>query len=152
MEQLEHPVERGQRRAQLVRRGRDERPARLLLLLQALLHLVEGPGQVAHLVAAAVGGHGDRRPVGGELERRVAQAAQAADDRGRQRDAEQERQGQPGQRGVQERRADGGHGGVHGVQRLAHDQDPVLGSAARTDVVKGRAARAYCVSPIVPML
>ena len=75
-----------------MRGGRDERPAGLLLLLEALLHLGERAAQVAHLVAATVGGHLDRRAVCRELERGVAQPAQAPDDRGRQRDPEQQRE------------------------------------------------------------
>ena len=58
--------------------------------------------------------------------RRLAQPAQAADDRGRQRDAEDQRQREAGQRGVQERSAHGGHGVAEGVERFAHDQHPVV--------------------------
>ena len=48
-------LQRRQRRAQLVRRGRDERAPRLLLLAQVLLHRRERAAEVADLVAAAVG-------------------------------------------------------------------------------------------------
>ena len=83
-----------------MRRGRDEGPARLLLVLKLLLHLVKGPGQVADLVPAALGGHLHGRTLRGELKRRLAESAQAPDDRARQRDAEDERQSEPGQGGV----------------------------------------------------
>ena len=62
VEQLEHPVERRQRRAQLVRGGGDERAARLLLLLKLLLHQRERAREVADLVAGAIDRHLDGGP------------------------------------------------------------------------------------------
>ena len=53
-QQLEHAVERGQRRAQLVRGRRHERAPRLLLLAQPALHDRERARQVAHLVARPI--------------------------------------------------------------------------------------------------
>ena len=56
LEQLERPLQRRERRPQLVRGGRDERAPRRLLAAQRLLHRRERPGEVADLVAAAVVG------------------------------------------------------------------------------------------------
>ena len=57
VEQLHRALQHRQRRAQLVRGGRDERAPRRLLAAQLLLHAAERAGEVADLVAAAV----DRR-------------------------------------------------------------------------------------------
>ena len=93
LEQLQHPVERGQRRAQLVRGGRHERAAGRLLAAQPRLHARERARQLADLVAgcdppAAARSTGPRRSssrVG------FAQPLQAAQQRGGEADPEQQR-------------------------------------------------------------
>jgi hypothetical protein len=58
LEQLHRALQHRQRRAQLVRRGRDERPPGGLLAAQLLLHAGQRAGEVADLVAALVVRHG----------------------------------------------------------------------------------------------
>ena len=78
VEQLEHPLEQGQRRAQLVRRGGDERAPRLLLAAQRRVHRRQRAGEVADLVAGVV----DRRRRGEAArlvsDRRLAQPLEPA--------------------------------------------------------------------------
>ncbi len=100
LEQLHRALEHRQRGAQLVRGGGHERAAGVLLPRQLLLHAPERAGEVADLVAALV-----------VLERRVgdallgdphhggAQAAEAAQQRARQRDGERDRDEQPDRAG-----------------------------------------------------
>ena len=52
LEQLEEPAEREDRRAQLVRRGRDEALARGVELGELALHVVERDRELAELVVA----------------------------------------------------------------------------------------------------
>ena len=67
-QQVEHELQRGDRRAQLVRGGSDERAPRLLLLAQPRLHVGERAAEVADLVAAGLGLElGDRADVGDAL-------------------------------------------------------------------------------------
>ena len=103
-EQLEHPVERGERGAQLVRGGGDERAARLLLDAQLLLHGMQRAGEVADLVGGVVDGHDHRRVARG-IDRRLAQPPQPPHQPRRQRDAEQQRERERGERGIEERAA-----------------------------------------------
>ena len=126
VEQLEHPLQRGQRRAQLVRGGRDERAASLLLLAQLALHQRERARQVPHLVARAVDLDLDARPLVGEPQRRLAQAAQPSHDPSGEREREDQRQHQPGERSREERRAHGVDRARDLVDRAAYDEHEAL--------------------------
>ena len=88
VEQLHRALEHRQRRAQLVRGGGDERAPRRLLASQLLLHAAERAGQVADLVAAAVGRRGRLRALGGDPQGGALQAAEPARERARERQAE----------------------------------------------------------------
>ena len=124
--QLEHPIERGQRRAQLVRGGRNERSPRLLLVAQPALHDRERARQVADLVARAIDRElgaraGDRDP-----QRRLAQQLQTADELGGQRDGKDQGQEQPC-RGRDLERVTHGRDRVRDlVDRLVYGQDRVV--------------------------
>ena len=110
-------LQRGQRRAQLVRRGRDERAPRLLLLAQALLHRRERAAEVADLVAAASGltrRPGRCRP---RAQRGVAQPAQAADEAAGEQQAEEQRASSPA--APRRRRRAGPHRSRAGRRRAA---------------------------------
>ena len=138
-QQLEHPVQRGQRRAELVRGGGHERAPCLLLLLESLLHRGQRAGQVPDLVARPVDRDFDGRPLVGQLERRLAQPLQPPHQRRRQRDPEDQGQHQSGQRGGDEGVAHGADGAGDLVDRLAHRQHVQQPSW----LVNGIAARAY---------
>ena len=122
LEQLQHPVERGQRGAQLVRGGRHERPPGRLLAAQLRLHARERAGELAHLVRPAVVRQGvgleAAHPAALELARRVAQALQAAQQRGGEPHAEQQRDQQPRGGGLDERLLHDLHRGGHVIQAL----------------------------------
>ena len=62
-EQFEHPLERGDRRSQLMRGGRDEGAPRVLLDSQPLVHRREGVRELADLIGDRVLRHDDRRQV-----------------------------------------------------------------------------------------
>ena len=105
LEQLEEAAEREDRRAQLVRRGRDEAPPRGLDLRELALHVVERARELAELVVAV--GREDRR----EVARRDALGAlleqlHAARDRARHEEAADEREQQPERAGDEDLAAD----------------------------------------------
>ena len=77
LEQLHRALEHGQRRAQLVRGGGDERAPRDLLAPQRLLHAGERARQVADLVAAVVLRGRRVRALGGDPQGGGAQARRA---------------------------------------------------------------------------
>ena len=136
VEQLEHPLQQRQRRAQLVRGGGDERAARLLLAAEA--RPASTPSARARSPTssrASSRGGGACEPVGGDPQRGLAQALEAA--RSASRDepgAEHERDDEADERGGEERRADLGDGLADVGQRLARLED------AGEPAARGRAA------------
>ena len=130
LQQLDRPLQRGQRRSQLVGGGRDERAPRRLLAAQFALHRRQGAGEVADLVAAVVA---RGRRVGsllGDAHRGGPQAGEAAADPGRQRDAEQDGDQQSHGRRGEERRADLTDRGADVGEGLLRDQDEVAREVA----------------------
>ena len=105
-----------------MRRGGHERPSRLLLAVEALLHHRQRPREVSHLVARPVDRDLYAGAFLGEFQRRLAQRAQPADQAARQGDAEDQRQRQPGEGGVEERPSDDRHRVSDLVDRLARGQ------------------------------
>ena len=63
-----------------MRRGSDESPTRLLLLLELTLHGGERPRQIADLVAGAIDRNLDAGTLAGELQRSLTQTTQATDE------------------------------------------------------------------------
>ena len=123
VEQLHRALEHRQRRAQLVRGGGDERASRRLLAAQLLLHPAERAGEVADLVAAAVGRRRRLRALGGDPQRGALQAPEPARERAREREPERDRDRQAdGGRG-EERVAHEPHGGRHLGQVALRDDD-----------------------------
>ena len=102
LEQLDRALQRGQRRAQLVRRRRDERAPRRLLAAQLALHGGQRAGEVADLVEAVVARGRGVGALLGHAHRGGAQAREAPADAGRQADAEQDRDEQPDRGGGEE--------------------------------------------------
>ena len=80
-EQLQRAAQRRQRRAQLVRRRRDERPPRALLPIQRRLHRRQRAGEVADLVAPLVARRPRAGALPGDAQRRGPQALQARGER-----------------------------------------------------------------------
>ena len=107
-----------------MRGGGHEGTAGLLLLPEPAAHDRERPREIADLVAGAVDGDVGRRSRLSQLEGRLAEAAQPADQPTRQRDAEDQREEQRGQSGVQERLADRRDRVADLVERFAHDERP----------------------------
>ena len=122
-QQLEHAVQRGQRRAQLVAGRRHERLARLLLAAQACAHGRQRAAEVADLVARRVGRHRVRAGVGVELDGRAPQPPQAPRQGAGQRDADEQRGGQAGQRGHQDGALHDPHRRGDVVKRLGDHHD-----------------------------
>ena len=81
LEQLDRALQRGQRRAQLVRGRRDERAPRRLLAAQLALHRGQRAGEVADLVEAVVARGRGVGPLLGDAHRGGAQAREAPADR-----------------------------------------------------------------------
>ena len=107
-----------------MRGGRHECAAGGLLAAQSCLHTGEGAGQLAYLVAAAILRQRlGLRPAALELAGGVAQPLQAAQQRGRQADAEQQRDQQPGTCGLEERGAHDPYGGGDVVQALGEHHE-----------------------------
>ena len=131
-EQLERAAQRRQRRAQLVRRRRDERPPRALLAVERGLHRRQRAGEVADLVAALVARRPRARALPRDAQRRGAQALQARGERPDEREPEQERDDEADDRRADEGGADLGHDGGDVVGRVADGEHPVV--AARLGV------------------
>ena len=125
-EQLERPLQRRQRRPQLVRRGGDERAARRLLASERLLHGRERAGEVADLVAAAVARRGRVGALGRDADGDGPQPGEAPRQRRRERDAEHDRDDQPDAGRGDERGADLVDGGVDVGERPLRDEQEVL--------------------------
>ena len=104
LEQLEEAAEREDRRAQLVRRRRDEAPPRGLDLRELALHVVERAGELAELVVA-VGGEDRREVARGDLLGALLEDLHPAGDRARHEEAAGEREQQ---RRARRRRGPGG--------------------------------------------
>ena len=85
LEQLDRALQRGQRRAQLVRGGGDERAPRRLLAAQLALHGGQRPGEVADLVEAVVARGRGVGALPGDPHRGGAQAREAAAEAGGER-------------------------------------------------------------------
>ena len=96
--QLDGRLQEGERRAQLVRRGPEERLARALLGLQPRAHGLERAREVADLVAARVARERRGDPALAEPPRALAQALQAPQKPEAQGDPEEQRDRQPGER------------------------------------------------------
>ena len=95
-----------QRRAQLVRGGRDERAPRVLLLAQPRVHRRERARQLADLVGDRLVRHDERAEVAlVEAAARVLEQAQPAQQARGEGDPEQQRDAQADERGVEEGRA-----------------------------------------------
>jgi hypothetical protein len=106
LQQLDRPLQRGQRRAQLVRGGRHERAPRGLLAAQLALHARQRPRQVADLVEPVVARGGGVGPLLGDADGGGAQAGEAPADGGGEEDAEQGSDREPDRRGGEEGVAD----------------------------------------------
>ena len=134
LDELEHHLERVQRRPQLVRRGGDEAPARVLLALQPLAHRDERAREVADLVAVIVGGSPAGRPRAslGDGERGPVQALDAPQHPRRDAEPDQPRDQQRGERGGEERALDHLGGARRVVGRAAQrEHDPPAPGARR---------------------
>ena len=92
-----------------------------------MLHQGERAREIADLVPGTVHRHVNRGTSLGQAKRGLAQAAQAAHDRRREWDAEDQGQSEGDERGDQEGGADGGNGGADFSQRLSHDERPLPG-------------------------
>ena len=103
LEQLDRALQRGQRRAQLVRGGRHERAPRRLLAAQLALHRGQRPGEVADLVEAVVARGRGVGPLLGHAHRGGAQAREAPADPVASSDAEQHGDGEARRGGGDER-------------------------------------------------
>ena len=129
LEQLHRALEHRQRRAQLVRGGRDERAPRGLLAAQLLLHARQRAREVADLVAALVA---RRRRVGAlarDPQRDGAQAPEPAQQRRGERDRQQRRDRQADDGGDQEAR-------LHLLDERGRLGQLALGHAARRSAAR----------------
>ena len=145
---VQHQPQRGQRRAQLVRGGAHERPARLLLRRQAPLHRPERAGEVADLVAVAVVDR--RRAVGSALghpQRGAAQRRQPPHEPGGESDAGDERDRQRDERGGHERPADHRLNAAEAVERAPHVEHAACAAGLERDGHLGLAPARFAAQP-----
>jgi hypothetical protein len=134
VEQLDRGLQQRQRRAQLVRGGRQEGLPGGLLVQQAATHRLQGASEIADLVVSGV----DRQRLGdagvSEAPGRLAQALEAPQEPVAEQDAEQQRDGQPGSGRERQRPAHDGGCGAAVAERLAqHERERPAASAHRSD-------------------
>jgi hypothetical protein len=130
LEQLHRALEHGQRGAQLVRRGGDERAPGGLLAAQRLLHAGERAGEVADLVAALVARRGGVGALGGDPQGGGAQAREPPQQGAREGDGERDRHQHADAGAGQQRLADL-VGGRHHLGQAALGDEHAVGARRR---------------------